>query len=101
MGTRSAALRHPDGSAIRQWPDWEPAGAKESHLIDVHYWPTPNGWKITIALGQFPNVRRWYDALKQRPGLRRGVDVGKDLRKAVFAGPDDQARKNLFEHAGN
>ena len=19
-------------------------------MIDVHYWPTPNGWKITIAL---------------------------------------------------
>jgi GST-like protein len=35
-------------------------------------------------LAQWPNVRRWYDALKERPGLRRGYDVGAELRKATI-----------------
>jgi GST-like protein len=69
----------------------------EYSIADMACWP----WVVTyksqgIDLGAFPSVRRWYDALKQRPGLRRGYDVGKDLRKAVFQGPDDQAREVLF-----
>ena len=30
---------------------------------------------------QFPNVRRWYDLCKQRPGLRRGYQVGREHGK--------------------
>ena len=71
---------------------------REYSIADMACWP----WVITyksqgIDLGSFPNVRRWFDALKQRPGLRRGYDVGADLRKQVFSQPhDEQARKNLF-----
>ena len=54
-------------------------------MIDVHYWPTPNGWKVTITLktkrkalervglpstaGKLPRWRRdcsvleWFDSL--------------------------------------
>jgi GSH-dependent disulfide-bond oxidoreductase len=50
-------------------------------IADMACWP----WVVTnkaqkIDLGAFPNVRRWYDALKQRPALRRGYEVGKELR---------------------
>lgn len=50
-------------------------------IADMACWP----WVVTnkaqnIDLGAFPNVRRWYDALKQRPPLRRGYDLGKELR---------------------
>jgi len=66
-------------------------------IADMASWP----WVITyksqgLDLGKWPNVRRWFDALKERPGLRRGYDVGKELRRAVFAGPDEEARKHLF-----
>jgi GST-like protein len=66
-------------------------------IADMASWP----WVITyksqgLDLAEWPNVRRWFDALKERPGLRRGYDVGKDLRKRVFAGPDDEARRHLF-----
>ena len=30
---------------------------------------------------KFPNVRRWYDLCKQRPGLRRGYEVGREFGK--------------------
>jgi len=52
-------------------------------IADMACWP----WVITyksqgIALDEkFPNVRRWYDALKERPGLRRGYQVGRELGK--------------------
>jgi glutathione S-transferase len=26
------------------------AGREKGAMIDLHYWPTPNGWKITIML---------------------------------------------------
>lgn len=66
-------------------------------IADMACWP----WVLThksqgISLEPYPRLRRWYDALKERPGLRRGYDVGKKLRKAVFAGPDDTAREILF-----
>ena len=59
-------------------------------------WP----WIITYKSqgidldGQFPNVRRWYDHLKQRPGLRRGYEVGREFGKP--GAPDPKARQVLF-----
>jgi len=71
----------------------------EYSIADMACWP----WILTyksqgLDLDAFPNVRRWYDALKTRPGLRRGYDLGKDLRKAVFSadGPNDETRRTLF-----
>jgi GST-like protein len=70
----------------------------EYSIADMMCWP----WVITyksqgIDLDAFPNVRRWYDALKERPALRRGYDVGRTLKKATFeGGPDDESRKHLF-----
>jgi GST-like protein len=71
--------------------------ADDYSIADMACWP----WVITyksqqIDLDAYPNVRRWFDALKQRPALRRGYDVGRDLRKKVFEGPDSEARKHLF-----
>ena len=54
-------------------------------LADMACWP----WVIThksqqLDLDDFPSLRRWYDALKQRPALRRGYAIGQELRKATF-----------------
>jgi GST-like protein len=66
-------------------------------IADIACWP----WILTykqqgLDLDGWPNLRRWYDALKQRPALRRGYDLGRDLKKKVFEGPDPEARKILF-----
>jgi len=29
-----------------------------------------------VDLAEYPNVRRWYDQLMARPGVRRGFEVG-------------------------
>ncbi len=50
-------------------------------IADMACWP----WVLThkaqgIDLAGFPNVARWYDALKQRPALRRGYKVWRKER---------------------
>lgn len=50
-------------------------------VADIICWP----WVlISKPLGQpledFPNVARWREAIKQRPGVRAGVDLGKEYR---------------------
>ncbi len=64
-------------------------------IADCASWP----WilsheRIGQNLADFPNLRRWYDALKERPSVRRGIDVGKELRTPGTM--DDQAKKILF-----
>jgi GST-like protein len=53
----------------------------EYSIADMACWP----WVVThkaqgIDLAGFPELPRWYGALKQRPALRRGYDLGRDLR---------------------
>lgn len=45
-------------------------------------------------LDKFPNLRRWFDALKGRPAVQRGVDIGKDWRRDEAK--NEQARKLMF-----
>ncbi len=66
-------------------------------IADMACWP----WVVTykaqgIDLAEFPSVRRWYDALKQRPALRRGYDAGKEWKHDVAKGFDPEAREILF-----
>lgn len=74
----------------------------EYTIVDIACWP----WILTyksqdIDLGEFPNVRRWYDNLKTRPALRRGYNVLKEARsKRGSEAPDDAARVHLFGDTG-
>jgi len=68
----------------------------EFSIADIACWP----WIIThkqqgLVLDEYANVRRWYDALKQRPGLRRGYELGRETRS--FGTPDEASRKVLFK----
>jgi GST-like protein len=46
-----------------------------------------------VDLLRFPHVKRWYDALFERPAVKRGIALGKELRAATLT---DEARKALF-----
>ncbi|WP_332775507.1 glutathione binding-like protein [Polaromonas sp.] len=46
-----------------------------------------------VELADFPHVQRWYDALFQRPAVKRGLDLGKELRAPALT---DEARQALF-----
>jgi len=64
-------------------------------IVDMICWP----WiliakPLTASLDAFPNVKRWRAAVKERPAVQRGVDLGKDLRRQ--GPPSDEQRKVLF-----
>ncbi len=64
-------------------------------IVDMCCWP----WILIArhlgqALDEFPNVSRWRNAVKERPAVQRGVDLGKELRRD--APPDDKEREILF-----
>ena len=50
-----------------------------------------------IDLAEYPNVKRWHDAIAARPAVQRGVEVLADLRRQ---GPmTEQERENMFGKA--
>ena len=64
-------------------------------IVDMICWP----WVLIVKpLGQsldgFPNVSRWRNAIKERPAVQRGVDLGKEFRRA--GPPSDEERKVMF-----
>ena len=50
--------------------------------------------KQGVDMGRYPNVKRWFDAINERPAVRRGLAVLADVRRPP---PDDPKwRENLF-----
>ena len=69
------------------------AGAEYS-IADMAVFPWVRTHKAQqVDLTRFPQVQRWYNALFQRPAVKRGLDLGKALRAATLT---DGARKALF-----
>ncbi len=69
---------------------------EEYSIADMISWP----WVLIAkplgqALDEFPNVSRWRDAIKQRPAVQRGVDLGKELRRS---GPRSEEERRLLFH---
>ena len=67
----------------------------EYSIADIAAWP----WvliakRLGQPLDEFPNVARWRQAVKQRPAVQRGVDLGKSLRRTKP--PDAEERRVLF-----
>lgn len=68
----------------------------EYSIADIASFPWVAGYKrLGSNLDAFPNLRRWFDAIKVRPAVRKGVDLGKDWRKKSDL-TDEEARKVLF-----
>jgi GST-like protein len=71
------------------------AGADYS-IADMACFPWVQTYKAQeIPLHEFPHIQRWYATLKERPGLRRGMDLG---RAQINRRPQDdpRAREVLF-----
>ncbi len=68
--------------------------AGEYSIADMAIFPWVRTHKMQqVVLANFPNVERWYDGLFTRPAVKRGLDLGKDLRAG---GLTEEARKALF-----
>ena len=69
-------------------------------IADMACWPWTVTWRAQeIDLeGEFPHVRAWYNRCKERPGLRRGYEVGRDIRTISSKAPDEKTREILFSN---
>ena len=72
----------------------------EYTIADMITWPWTITWKAQeIDLpGKYPHVRAWYNRCKERPGLRRGYEVGRDIRTISKKAPDEKTRAILFSN---
>ena len=65
-------------------------------IADMASFPWVAGYKrFDVDLDRFPDLRRWFDSIKTRPAVRRGMEVGSDWRNTSPL-DDDDARKILF-----
>ena len=56
--------------------------AGDYSIADIAAFPWVLPYKrLGNDLDRFPRLRHWFDTLKERPAVRRGVDLGKDWRK--------------------
>jgi GST-like protein len=54
--------------------------AGEYSIADIAIWPWISRFEWqTIDMKQYPNVRRWYEAIAARPAVQKGYKVPKDM----------------------
>ena len=57
----------------------EHVAGQDYSIADMACFPWVQTYKAQdIPLDEFPDLKRWYKALKDRPALKRGMDVGRD-----------------------
>ncbi len=59
------------------------------------------GWVVPYErqgqnLDDFPNLRRWFNTMKARPAVFKGIEIGKDVRAQSNLATDKEAQKVLF-----
>ena len=71
--------------------------AGDYSIADMASFPWVTAYKrYEVDLDKFKNVRRWFDDLKNRPAVRRGMDVGKESRNFGNK-PTKESLKMMFE----
>ena len=84
------------GVMDRRLADNDYLAGEDYSIADMSCFPWVQTYKRQeIDLDEFAHVKRWYEVLKQREGLRRGMAVG---RERINRNPQDdaQVRKTLF-----
>ena len=67
---------------------------EEYGIADIATYPWTRSFANQgVDWAEFPNAKRWFDAISQRPAVQRGVQVLADLRKPL---DNDKAREVLF-----
>jgi GST-like protein len=70
--------------------------AGDYSIADIASWPWVASWeKQEQDITQFPNVKRWFDAVGARPAVQRGAAVGADFNQKAPP-PTDEDRQRLF-----
>jgi GST-like protein len=70
--------------------------AGDYSIADMASFPWITAYKrYEVDLDSFVNVRRWFDNIKSRPAVRKGIEVGKENR-SFGKGITKEALKTMF-----
>ena len=70
--------------------------AGDYSIADMASFPWVTAYKrYEVDLDSFKNVRRWFDKIKSRPAVRKGMDVGKENRN-FGKGISKESLKTMF-----
>ena len=70
--------------------------AGDYSIADMAAFPWITAYKRSeVDLDLFVNVRRWFDSIKSRPAVRKGIDVGKENR-SFGKGITKEGLKTMF-----
>ncbi len=84
------------GVLDKQLADYEFVAGNDYSIADMACFPWVQTYRAQeVPLDEFAHVRRWYEALKQRPPLRRGMAVARDLMNSTLT-MDAKTRETLF-----
>lgn len=68
--------------------------AGDYSIADMASWPWVKPYEVYgQTLDDFPNLKRWFHTIAERPAVQKGAAVGAELRKPVM---DDKAKAVLF-----
>ena len=74
--------------------------AGDYSIADMAAWPWVVPYKrFEQDMHPYPGVRRWFDAIKHRPAVRRGMDVGRELQRPTGEMTEEQ-RRIMFGQTG-
>jgi len=80
------------GLAQSEW-----LAGSEFTIADIANWCWVRTYKWSgVSVDGLPNLRRWLDAIKERPACRRGVEVPVKLKSMI---KDERAAKEFAENA--
>jgi len=74
-----------------------PYAAGEYSIADVAIFPWFRGADARgVEIEEYPNVKRWFDAINARPAVQRGLQVLKEVQAANQAPHDDKSWDIMF-----
>jgi GST-like protein len=82
------------GVIDHQLKDNHHIAGKSYSIADIAIFPWTRNWKNQgIDINEYPNFKRWFEMIGDRPAVKRGVEVLTGFRKPLH---DDKAREQLF-----
>ena len=70
--------------------------AGDYSIADMASFPWVTAYKrYEVDLDSFKNVRRWFDVIKSKPAVRKGMDIGKENRN-FGKGISKESLKTMF-----
>jgi GSH-dependent disulfide-bond oxidoreductase len=74
---------------------------EEYTIADMMCYPWASLWKgRQLDLQEFPNVQRWLSEVGERPAVKKGVGIGRDLREdpATLSAEERERRSRILMH---